>query len=98
MRGHEPDIKDIELDFHDLILPANVLAPEESLSLDEEPEEEPKEPYRVDTSCGVCGTGVRIIVIATCASVRTVQQLLLRELSFVCVECYRTRIHHGGSQ
>ena len=42
MRGHAPVIKDIELDFHDLVLPANLLAPEESLSLDEEPERSQK--------------------------------------------------------
>nr|AEX31158.1 E7 protein [Human papillomavirus] len=97
MRGHAPVIKDIELDFHDLVLPANILAPEESLSLDEEPEEEPKEPYKVDTYCGICKTGVRVFIVATGASVRTLQQLLLCELAFVCIECYRTRLHHGGS-
>lgn len=98
MRGDVATIQDINLNFDELVLPANLLAAEESLSPDEEPEEEPKEPYKVDTYCVNCRTGVRFFVVATSSSIRTLQQLLLGELSLVCIGCSRVRLQHGRSQ
>nr|AYA93444.1 MAG: E7 protein [Human papillomavirus] len=97
MRGAEPTVEGIELDLHELVLPVNLIAPEESLSLDEVPEEEQKSPYQVDTYCNSCRTGVRFCVFATTAAIRTLQQLLLEELSFLCISCSRNRCHHGRS-
>ena len=51
MRGLEPIPEGIELDLHDLVLPANLIATEESLSPDTESEEEQRYPYKVDTYC-----------------------------------------------
>ncbi|ATQ38429.1 E7 [Gammapapillomavirus 15] len=97
MRGEEPTLEDIELNLHDLVLPANLIAPAESLSPDVEPEEEQPDLYRVDTYCGTCGTGVRIVILATDSSVRTLNILLLGQLSLICTSCFRTRFRHGRS-
>nr|AXU25211.1 E7 protein [Human papillomavirus] len=96
MRGERPSLEDIELDLFDLVLPGNLLA-EESLSPDEEPEEEQIEPYKVDTYCGTCRAGVRIFILATGAAVRTLQQLLFGELTILCTGCSRIRFQHGRS-
>lgn len=97
MRGLEPIVEGIELDLHELVLPANLIATEESLSPDAEPEEEQRNPYKVDTYCDSCKTGVRIFIVATEASVRTLQHLLLEELSLLCIGCSRTVFQHGRS-
>lgn len=97
MIGNSPDIKDIELDLHALVLPANLIS-EESLSPDSEAEEEEEHsPYRVDTCCKACGAGVRVCVFATEIAIRTLQQLLTQELSLVCPGCSRNLFHHGRS-
>ncbi|ATQ38415.1 E7 [Gammapapillomavirus 15] len=97
MRGLEPIPEGIELDLHDLVLPANLIATEESLSPDTESEEEQRYPYKVDTYCDSCRTGVRIFIVATASSVRTLQQLLVEELSLLCIGCSRTLFQHGRS-
>ena len=97
MRGEQPTVQHVELNLHELVLPANILAPEESLSPDVESEEEQSDIYRVDTYCGTCGTGVRIFILATAPSVRTFNLLLLVELCIICTGCVRTRFHHGRS-
>ena len=97
MRGNNPTIKDVELDLHDLVLPSNLLA-DESLSPDDLPEEEQHLPFKVDSSCGSCGTGVRLIVVATATGISTLQQILLSDLSIICPHCSRARFHHGRSQ
>ena len=97
MRGQRPSLEDIELNLFDLVLPGNLLAAEESLSPDEEPEEEQIEPYKVDTYCGTCRTGVRIFILATGAAVRTLQHLLSGELTILCTGCSRIRFQHGRS-
>lgn len=98
MRGNQPTAQDIELDLFDLVLPSNLLATEESLSPDEEPEEEQINPFKVDTYCGSCRTSVRIYILATSAAVWTLQQLLTGELAIVCSQCSRARFQHGRSQ
>nr|AYA94412.1 MAG: E7 protein [Human papillomavirus] len=98
MIGNHPDIKDIELDLQALVLPANLVA-EESLSPDSEAdEEEEQQPYRVDTCCRSCGTGVRLCVISTQLAIRTLQQILVQELSLVCPGCSRTIFQHGRTR
>nr|AYA94520.1 MAG: E7 protein [Human papillomavirus] len=93
MRGDVPTIPDIVLSS--LVLPANLLS-NESLSPDEEPEEE--QSYRVDTLCYNCEARLRVVVVASEEAIRSLQQLLLRELHFLCPTCARTRCHHGRSR
>ncbi|ATQ38603.1 E7 [Gammapapillomavirus 25] len=94
MIGPSPNNDDIELDLHDLVLPSNLIS-EESLSPDVDPEEEEQLPFAVETSCKSCGAGVRFTVCATHAAIRTLQILLLQELSLICLRCSRSLIQHG---
>lgn len=94
MRGERPTINDIELDLEALVLPDNLLS-NESLSPDIEGEEEEQAPYRVDTCCKSCGTGVRLCVFSTQAAIRLLQHLLASELSLFCPGCARNLFHHG---
>ncbi|CDI44918.1 E7 protein [Human papillomavirus 184] len=96
MIGPSHSIDDIELDLHDLVLPANLIS-EESLSPDSDPEEEEQLPFRVETSCKSCGTGVRFSVCATQAAIRTLQVLLQQELSLLCLRCARNILQNGRS-
>ena len=96
MRGNNPTIKDIELNLHDLVLPANLLT-DESLSPDDFPEEEQQLPFKIDCSCGTCGAGVRLVVLATQIGISTLQQLLTSDLSVICPRCFRGHFHHGRS-
>lgn len=86
MIGNKPQIKDVELDLDELILPQNLLT-EESLSTDSEPDEEVElQPYKIDSYC-TCKTGVRICVLASRAAINTVQLLLQQELRIICPNC-----------
>lgn len=96
MRGDRPTIADIELQLEEFVLPVNLLA-NESLSPADEPEEEQDHPYRIDTTCGTCGTGVRLIVVATLVGISRLQHLLISDLSIICSHCSRDRLHHGRS-
>lgn len=95
MRGNKPTIRDVELELEELVLPVNLMS-NESLSPDDPgAEEEPLEPYKIDTSCGTCSTGVRLVVGATRAAIRTIEVLLTAELSLLCPTCARNRFRHG---
>lgn len=96
MRGPDVDIDDIELHLESLVLPENLLS-NESLSPDTEgqPEEVEQVPYRVDTYCRACGTGVRVCVLATRLAILTLEQLLTVELSLLCPSCSRIHFRHG---
>lgn len=90
MIGHAPQIKDIDLDLQELVIPQNLLS-EESLSPDTEGEEEVELfPYRVDSYCS-CGTGVRACVLASRAAISTLQLLLSEELRFICPACVKAQ-------
>lgn len=95
MRGNNPTINDIELHLEELVLPVNLLA-NESLSLDDQPEEEQQQYYRVDSLCGNCNTRVRLVVLANNAAIRELQQLLFASLSIVCSRCARDPGLHDG--
>lgn len=86
MRGNEPTLKDIELELEPLVLPANLLS-DESLSPDSEGEEECLNPYRVVTSCTGCSCSIRFFVVSSRDCIRSLQQLLLTDLSFLCLNC-----------
>ena len=53
MKGQAPTLKDIVLELEEVILPQNLLS-NESLSLDDAPEEEHLSPYKVDSYCYKC--------------------------------------------
>lgn len=96
MRSNKPTIPDINLELHDLVLPANLLT-NESLSPDDVPEEEQLLPYRVDTSCDTCRAGVRLVVVTSVQSIQLLQQLLATDLNLLCPRCYRGLFQHGRS-
>lgn len=101
MRGNQPTLGDIELNFHELVLPDNLLCDEvsESLSPDCEPEEEQElQTYRVDTHCHICGTGVRICVAASTPAIQLLQELLFSSLALLCPRCSRGHFNHGRFQ
>lgn len=90
MIGNAPQVKDIDLELHELVLPENLLS-EESLSPDTEGVEEVELfPYKVDSYCS-CGTGVRAHVLASRAAISTLQLLLSEELRFICLECVKAK-------
>ena len=93
MHGEVSTIRDIELHFEDLVLPANLVS-SESLSPDDELEEE-RNIYKVDTCCDSCERGVRIFVSATVVAIRSFHQLLCAELSVICPGCARRSLQHG---
>lgn len=89
MIGKEPQIKDVELDLAELVLPDNLLA-NESLSPDVEAEEEVEQlPFKIDSYC-TCNTGVRLCVLATRAAISTLQLLLSQELTIICPTCAKS--------
>ncbi|ACT76413.1 E7 protein [Human papillomavirus 116] len=95
MKGDRVTIKDVELHLEELVIPANLLS-DESLSLDETPEEEQLSPYRVDSLCTRCNKCIRISVVCTTGAIYTLEQLLLStELSFLCAGCSRTTVRNG---
>nr|AYA93635.1 MAG: E7 protein [Human papillomavirus] len=94
MIGKEPTINDIELELDRLVLPDNLLC-NESLSPDTEGQEEERAPYRVETYCKGCETGVRLCVYSTRAAIDILQQILISELSLFCPTCSRNLFRHG---
>ncbi|ATQ38533.1 E7 [Gammapapillomavirus 22] len=96
MIGPKIDVKDIELHLEELVLPENLLS-NESLSPDTEgqPEEVEQVPYRVDTYCKACGTGVRVFVLASRLAILTFERLLVEELNLLCPNCSRIYFRHG---
>ena len=97
MRGENPTLPDIVLDS--LVLPANLLSNEfeESLSPDEEVEEEHL--FRVDSICDNCHSPLRLCVIASSEAIRQLQILLTGSLHLLCPVCSRNLCrHHGRSQ
>lgn len=94
MQGKHPSIKDIELELSDLVIPENLLS-NESLSTDDEQEEEQVTPFRVDSWCPHCHKGVRVCVIATERAIRRLEVLLSSELFFICPGCSRSIFRNG---
>ncbi|AOP12496.1 E7 [Canis familiaris papillomavirus 19] len=95
MHGAEPSIKDINLELHDLVLPANLLSSEVLEAEEEESEPEPGR-YRVVTCCNLCHSPLRLFIEAADERlVRLFHQLLLDGLGILCVACYRTHCQDG---
>ncbi|AUB51283.1 E7 protein [Human papillomavirus type 216] len=94
MQGKEPSLKDITLELSDLVMPENLLS-NESLSADEDPEEEQVTPYRVDSCCPNCHKRVRVCVLATDFAIYQFERLLLEQLQFICPGCSRVIFSHG---
>ena len=98
MMGKEPSINDLEINLEEHVLPANLLSNEVLSSDEETQEEEEREPFQIDTSCAFCEAGVRVFVLASPAGIRTLQQLLLAEISISCPGCSRNNFRHGRPQ
>lgn len=94
MIGNQPKAQDLNINLEDLVLPENLLS-EESLSPDVDPEEEERQPFRVDTCCGTCNASVRVCIIATSSAVCLLRVLLQGELAIVCTGCSKGRLRHG---
>ena len=95
MRGEVATIKDIELHPEELVMPVNLLS-NESLSPDDQPEEEHLSPFKVDSICYHCNQCIRICVVASTGAVRHLEHLLLAsELSFLCPGCSRAIVRNG---
>jgi len=92
MQGELVTIPDIVLET--LVTPANLLC-NETLSPDEEPEEE--QIYKVDSHCHTCGAGLRVCTVASEIAIRRLQVLLLQDLHFLCPRCARALCNHGRS-
>nr|AYA94914.1 MAG: E7 protein [Human papillomavirus] len=97
MRGDRPTLDDIILE--ELVMPINLLCdePSESLSPDCEGEEERLDPYRIESTCYICGLRVRIVVVSSSDGIRCLEQLLLEEVSLLCATCARN-LHDGRPQ
>ena len=97
MRGETPTIGDIVLE--ELVMPINLLCnePSESLSPDCEGEEEQLDPYRIDSTCFNCGRRIKIVVVCSSSGIRSLEQLLLEEVSLICAACARS-LQDGRSQ
>ena len=96
MQGRKPTIADIELELEELIMPADLLS-NESLSPDDEQQEEQVTPFRVDSWCPTCHQGVRVCVLATADCLRRLEVLLVSGLFFVCPGCSRLTFRNGRS-
>lgn len=96
MRGNNPTVEGVELELEPLVLPANLLS-NESLSLDDEPEEEQVSPFQIDTYCHSCNTRIRICVVSQPGAIRSLElSLLSSNLSFVCASCSRNLLQQHG--
>lgn len=96
MIGKSPTVEDVELELEPLVLPANLLS-NESLSLDDVPEEEQVSPFQIDTYCHSCEARVRICVLSKPGAIRTLELFLLSaDLSFVCTRCSRDLLQNHG--
>nr|AYA94048.1 MAG: E7 protein [Human papillomavirus] len=96
MKGQAPTLKDIVLELEEAILPQNLLS-NESLSLDDAPEEEHLLPYKVDSYCYKCNRRVRIVVVSSAGSIRLLEELLSTSLFILCPGCSRGTVRHGRS-
>ncbi|ATQ38318.1 E7 [Gammapapillomavirus 9] len=97
MQGSVATIADVELHLEDLVLPVDLLS-NESLSLDDVPEEEHLSPFKVDSCCEKCHRCIRTCVIATTGAISALEQLLLSsELSFLCAGCAKSTVRNGRS-
>ncbi|ANZ90265.1 E7 protein [Bos taurus papillomavirus 21] len=92
MIGETPTIRDIDLDLTELIDPQNLLCEEEILA--EEVLEEELCPYSLRTCCASCSALLRIFVVTSSDSIRTLHQLLLSDLSFLCIPCSQRNLRN----
>ncbi|ABU86869.1 transforming protein [Canis familiaris papillomavirus 4] len=99
MIGKDATLKDIVLEEQPT--PVDDLWCDEELTLSDE-EEEPAlnpnfKPFRIQTSCGTCDRGIRIVVLCTTEGIHALETLLCRNTSLCCPNCAATyRFEHGG--
>lgn len=92
MIGKQATIPEIVLDLQELVQPIDLHCDEE---LSENQLEEEPTPQRIDykivSSCGGCGTKLRIFASCTQFGIRTLQDLLLEEVALLCSNCKNGR-------
>nr|AYA93580.1 MAG: E7 protein [Human papillomavirus] len=96
MRGSSPTLPDINLELQELVLPVNLVS-DESLSPDDNLEEEQRQTYSVESCCDTCHACIKLVVTATDFGIIRLQQLLVSQLAIICPRCSRGRYQHGGS-
>lgn len=94
MRGNVATIRDIILEPQELVMPANLLS-NESLSPDDQPEEEHLSPFKVDSNCYNCNRCVRVCVVASAGAIHQLELLLTSDLSILCPGCSRSIVRNG---
>ena len=103
MIGKGATLKDIVLEEqpcpYDELYCDEELPPED----EEEAEQETQDiaPYRIQTLCGHCDRGIRLVVLSTPHGIRTLEDLLLSCIGVCCPECASRRwrfgrVQHGG--
>lgn len=85
--GQRVTLPDVVLD--NLPEPVCLLC-EETLSPNEEVEQEP---YSVSSCCGSCGTIVKIACIADPHGIKALEQLLYSHLKILCVRCVKNKAY-----
>ncbi|AEP82735.1 E7 [Canis familiaris papillomavirus 9] len=100
MIGKDATLRDIVLEEQPTPLD-NLWCDEELAPSDDEEEESPPnqnlKPFRIQTYCGTCGRGIRIVVLCTQDGIHSLESLLCRNTSLCCPTCAATyRFEHGG--
>lgn len=100
MRGDKPALRDLisaeEPDNIDLY--CHEIIEEEAIEQQPEVEFQPSPAYEIVSfvgGCGDCNSDICFIVKATREAVRSLQELLLQDLQFVCYQCATTRINNN---
>ena len=99
MIGKQATIPDIKLELQDLVLPIDLHCDEElteeqseNLSESTEAEVEPRRTlYKIVVPCGGCDSRLKFYVSATQFGIRSLEDLLLEELSLLCPTCRNGR-------
>ncbi|AJP70542.1 E7 [Canis familiaris papillomavirus 16] len=98
MIGKDATLKDIVLEEQPT--PVDELWCDEELAQSDEEEEsgsQQTKPFKIQTYCGNCNRGIRIVVLCTSEGIRTLQGLLCCNTSLCCPGCAASyRFEHGG--
>ncbi|ACU27451.1 E7 [Canis familiaris papillomavirus 5] len=99
MIGKDATLRDIVLEEQPT--PLDILWCDEELTPSDDEEEEPTSnqnlsPFRIQTHCGTCERGIRIVVLCTQEGIHCLETLLCNNTSFCCPVCAATyKFDHG---
>ncbi|ANW12190.1 E7 [Canis familiaris papillomavirus 18] len=100
MIGKDATLRDIVLEEQPT--PVDNLWCDEELAQSDDEEEEALtnqnlRPFRIQTSCGTCERGIKIVVLCTQEGIHCLETLLCRNTSLCCPTCAASfRFDHGG--